>query len=242
MELQVVVDLAGDGFPVQKEHEAEPRMDEGARRIAGRLHMDDLDPLVAEAGQEDRLAEIDRRLLHCRRRRLAHIRIGGTQQRQPHQPLADQIARIAVRVVKQPVFGKRRYEEEEFERLMGRYQIRDGKVHFEKLVIDYEFTTADLRGSLAIADGTLDLSGNVILSKELQDELTGEAKRVEKRVIPIAGVGCTVRRPCIQLDGRAVASVLGTLVSGGELREKLEETIGKEGVGILEQLLRGGNR
>ena len=135
-----------------------------------------------------------------------------------------------------------RYEEEEFERLMGRYQIRDGKVHFEKLVIDYEFTTADLRGSLAIADGTLDLSGNVILSKELQDELTGEAKRVEKRVIPIAGVGCTVRRPCIQLDGRAVASVLGTLVSGGELREKLEETIGKEGVGILEQLLRGGNR
>ena len=29
---------------------------------------------------------------------------------------------------------------------------------------------------------------------------------------------------------------------GGELREKLEETIGKEGVDILEQLLRGGNR
>ena len=115
----------------------------------------------------------------------------------------------------------------------------DGVLH-RGLVIDYQYTTADLKGSLAIADGALDLSGKVVLSEELQDELTGETTRVEKRVIPIAGIGCNVRKPCINLDGRAVASVIGTLAGGGELREKLEETIGKEGVDILDQILRGG--
>lgn len=135
-----------------------------------------------------------------------------------------------------------RYEEEEFQKLSGDYEIRDGKVHFNKLVIEYEFTTADLKGSLAIADGALDLSGKIILSEELQDELTGETSRVEKDVIPIAGIGCNVRKPCINLDGRAVASVVGTLAGGGELRDKLEEKIGKEGVDLLEQLLRGGGQ
>ena len=135
-----------------------------------------------------------------------------------------------------------KYEEEEFERLSGRYVIRGGKIYFDPLVIEYDYTTADLEGSLAIADGALDLSGKVILSEELQDELTGESKRVEKSVIPIAGIGCTVRKPCIELDGEAVASVLGTLTGSGEIREKLEEHIGKEGVDLLEQILRGGGR
>ena len=33
-------------------------------------------------------------------------------------------------------------EEEEFQKLSGKYEIRDGKVHFSELVIEYEFTTA----------------------------------------------------------------------------------------------------
>lgn len=134
-----------------------------------------------------------------------------------------------------------RYEEEEFRRLAGRVRLLRGEALLDELLVEYLHLGVELQGSVALADGALNLRGRAVLSEELDSELSGQRGR--SRVIPIEGVRGTVAKPRIVLDQRAVASALATYATGGRLREKLEERVGSEGAdlieGVLDQLLRG---
>ena len=130
-----------------------------------------------------------------------------------------------------------RLEEEDFELLSADFRIAGGFLESENLTLVYENATAYLRGRIGLRDGALELSGRVELSEEVEQELGGSVDG-RKTVIPIAGIGGTVARPRVRLDRRALAQVALELGSGGRLRERLEEKIGKDGADAVQDLLR----
>ncbi len=135
-----------------------------------------------------------------------------------------------------------RYEEEEFQRLAADFRLREGRLHTDNLTLEYRNATAQLRGSVGLLDGSLALTGKLVISRELDAELANQ-KGGREKVIPIAGIGGTVSRPRVQLDRAALAAVAATYLSHGRLGEKLEETLGREGAeavrGLLDQILGG---
>jgi hypothetical protein len=139
-----------------------------------------------------------------------------------------------------------RYEEEEFRRLAGRFTIARGLADVEELTLEYRHSTVSLEGLVGLADGALDLHGQVVISEELDGELAGTADGGRERVIPIEGVTGTIDEPRVVLDRDALASALTTYATQGRAKEELEERLGKEGaeaVGdLLEQILRGGRK
>ena len=147
-----------------------------------------------------------------------------------------------------------RYEEEEFQRLAADFRLREGRLHMDEILLEYRHATAQLHGSVGVLDGSLALAGKLVIAREVDGALagqetaqqTGQATRQatgRQRVIPIAGIGGTVSRPRVRLDAAALAAVAATYAGQGELREKLEKKIGREGAeaveSILDQLLRG---
>ncbi len=135
-----------------------------------------------------------------------------------------------------------RYEEEEFESLSADYTIADGRLSTQNLTLVYRNATAYLRGRIGLLDGALDLSGRVVLSREVDSELGKRSRR--QTVIPIAAVGGSVDRPRLRLDQQALAGLALEYAAGSDrLQEKLEEAIGEEGAGtvrdLLDSLLRG---
>jgi hypothetical protein len=143
-----------------------------------------------------------------------------------------------------------RYEEEEFQRLAADFRLREGRLHMDEILLEYRHATAQLHGSVGVLDGSLALAGKLVIARDVDAALagqetaqqTGQATR-QQRVIPIAGIGGTVSRPRVRLDAAALAAVAATYAGQGELREKLEKKIGREGAeaveSILDQLLRG---
>ncbi len=135
-----------------------------------------------------------------------------------------------------------RYEEEEFESLSADYTIAEGRLTTQNLTLVYKNATAYLRGGIGLLDGALDLSGRVVLSRGVDEELGKRSSR--QTVIPIAAVGGSVDRPRLRLDRQALAGLALEYAAGSDrLQEKLEEAIGEEGAGtvrdLLDSLLRG---
>ncbi|MEE9281755.1 MAG: AsmA family protein [Myxococcota bacterium] len=129
-----------------------------------------------------------------------------------------------------------RYEEEEFERLSADYSVADGTLRTDNLTLVYRNAVAYLRGGIALADGALDLSGRVELSREVDEELGKSAGR--RTVIPIAGITGTVQRPRVRLDRDALGVLALELATGASsLQEKLEESVGEEAAEAVKDLL-----
>ena len=135
-----------------------------------------------------------------------------------------------------------RYEEEQFESLSADYTIADGRLSTQNLTLVYRNATAYLRGGIGLVDGALDLSGRVVLSQEVDEELGKRSRR--QTVIPIAAIGGSVDRPRLRLDRQALVGLALEYATGSDrLQEKIEEAIGEEGAGtvrdLLDSLLRG---
>ena len=113
------------------------------------------------------------------------------------------------------------------------------------LVAVYRGGEATLWGTIGLADGALDLHGHIELSREMDEELSGQRPK-EPTVIPIEGVRGTVSRPRVRVDRAALAGVATTLATRGRLGRDLEEKLGPgaaEAVQqIFDQLLRKGGR
>jgi hypothetical protein len=135
-----------------------------------------------------------------------------------------------------------RYFEEEFDLLSATFRLENHELVTNDLTIVQDYTRAELRGRIGVLDGSLEMSGRLVIGEALDAELSG-AERGREKVIPITGVGGTISRPKVRLDQRALAEVAAAYATGGRMREKLEETVGPEGAqavqDLLEQLLRG---
>jgi hypothetical protein len=138
-----------------------------------------------------------------------------------------------------------RFDEERFESLAAAFTLRGASIHVQPLTARYRSATALLWGTIGVADGALDLRGRIELSREVDEELGGEAPG-EPTVIPVEAVRGTIARPRLILDRDAVAGVAATLAMRGALGRKLDDTLGPGGAEavqqIFDQLLRGGRR
>jgi hypothetical protein len=162
--------------------------------------------------------------------------------------LFGQLADVAKVALEQRGKDISRFEQEEFERLEGRFRLADGRVRVEPLRLVYRSVRAELAGDVNLVDSKLDLAGTIVLAGEVDEELGG---RGEDREIRGARIGCEITKPCLRVDpGTLVRFAALYSVTGGKLGEKLgeklEEKFGKEGGeavrGVLDQLLRGGKK
>jgi hypothetical protein len=127
------------------------------------------------------------------------------------------------------------YDEEEFESLTSDFQLVNQRLETQNLELVYRKGTLYLAGWINVLAGTLSMSGRVELARGVDEQ--GAARR--PLVIPISSLSGTVSDPRVRLDARALAGVFAGAASGGPVREKLEERIGKEGADLVEGLLRG---
>lgn len=138
-----------------------------------------------------------------------------------------------------------KFDEERFESLAAAFTLRGASIHVQPLTARYRSGTALLWGTIGVADGALDLRGRIELSREVDEELGGEAPD-EPTVIPVEAVRGTIARPRLILDRDAVAGVAATLATRGALGRRLDDTLGPGGAEavqqIFDQLLRGGRR
>ena len=160
--------------------------------------------------------------------------------------LVGEVSRLPLLVARMRGRDLSRYEEEEFRLLSGRFSVSRGFARFDELRLEYQHSRVLLAGTVGLLGGELDLSGRVVISEELDAELSGDTDRAVERVFPITGVKGTIGAPRIQLDRDAIAKAVAVYTTGGPLRESLEERLGSEGAdaveSVLEQLLRGGSR
>jgi hypothetical protein len=134
-----------------------------------------------------------------------------------------------------------RYYTDEFESIGATIRVERGRASTDDLKIVYPYYTADLRGSMGLADGSLDLTGELALHREAEAEL-------KTRVIPLARITGSVDAPRVDLSPQAVASLAAREElqrNQGKLSEKLDDKLGKgSGEAITEALdgLLGGRK
>jgi hypothetical protein len=128
-----------------------------------------------------------------------------------------------------------RFEQEEFEELSADFAVQDGKLSTENLLLRYAHGSAQLRGSIGLVDRALDLRGKLELSREVDSEL-GKVQG-DPTVIPLAHIGGTVSSPRVRLDRETLAQLALAYTGRDRVREKLEEKLGKEGAGAVEDIL-----
>lgn len=116
-----------------------------------------------------------------------------------------------------------RFYEDEFESIGADVILQRGVVSTKNLKIVYRHYTADLRGSMALASGALDLTGELTLRKEAEQE-------VKVKTIPLAHIKGTAAAPRIDLSPTAIAK-LGAREEfyrkRGDMEEELDERLGK---------------
>jgi hypothetical protein len=149
-----------------------------------------------------------------------------------------------------------RYEEEEFQRLGGRFTLEPGRANVESMRVDYRYGSAELSGPITIPDGELALRGQLTLHREVSQDLSGQAD-AQEQVIPIEGVGGTVSSPRLRIDRQTLVALATRMAAGGrlgkqldekrkDLDDKIEKRMGKEGAdairGLLDSVLGGGRR
>jgi hypothetical protein len=135
-----------------------------------------------------------------------------------------------------------RYYSDEFESIGATIQVERGRASTNDLKIVYPYYTADLRGSMGLADGSLDLTGEITLHREAEAEL-------KTRVIPLARITGSVDAPRVDLSPQAVASLAAREElhrNSGKLNKKIDDQLG-EGSGkaitdTLDGLLGGSKR
>jgi hypothetical protein len=128
--------------------------------------------------------------------------------------------------------GERAYGDE-FESLSGRFRIRDGEARTDDLRLEYGDYTAELRGSVGLADRALDLRGTLLVDEELAQS--------GRRTIPLASVTGTLDDPRVALSQEALAGLAAAYTGDERRREKwerkLDERLGEgRGKGVLEAL------
>jgi len=135
-----------------------------------------------------------------------------------------------------------RYYTDEFESIGATIQVERGRASTNDLKIVYPYYTADLRGSMGLADGSLDLTGEITLHREAEAELN-------TRVIPLARITGSVDAPRVDLSPQAVASLAAREElhrNSGKVSKKIDEKLG-EGSGeaitdVLDSILGGRKR
>jgi hypothetical protein len=135
-----------------------------------------------------------------------------------------------------------RYYSDEFESIGATIRVERGRASTNDLKIVYPYYTADLRGSMGLADGSLDLTGELTLHSEAEAEL-------KTRVIPLARISGSVDAPRVDLSPQAVASLAAREElhrNSDKLNKKIDDQLG-EGSGkaitdTLDGLLGGRKR
>ncbi len=155
-----------------------------------------------------------------------------------------------------------RFYEDEFSSLAGSFAIRGGRAHTRDLRLVYRLYQIDLRGDLGLADGSLDLDGDLTLFE--LDESGETPVRSVRRVFPLAGIRGTVSRPRVAVAPEAALAWVAALRDDGrgdaapdgpgddirerqselerEIDERLGEGSGREIFDALEGLLGSGRR
>ena len=147
-----------------------------------------------------------------------------------------------------------RFYEDRFERLGGTLAIAAGRARTDDLRLDYRDYRVELRGSIGLADRSLDLTGRLTIFESVDRALAQgspeAAVRQEppvKRVIPLAAVRGTVDSPRITVTRRAALGFGAAYVADPRRRakwerkldERLGEGAGREVLGILDAILSG---
>ncbi len=143
-----------------------------------------------------------------------------------------------------------RYEDENFERLEGKVQLGKGRLKVERLLLQYRYGSAELRGNVElIGEQRLDLVGTITLPAEVAADAIGTATD-QPFVLSDVPIGGTLEEPRVRLDAGLLAQLVGKFAArkalGQKLEEKLKERLGSdedvEAVkGLLEGVL-GGRR
>jgi AsmA protein len=147
-----------------------------------------------------------------------------------------------------------RFYGDEFESISGTFRLRDGKARTDDLQMAYRHYTVDLRGSLGLLDERLDLTGTLTIDEEVDAAILEEAQpdaasqRADRKIIPLAHVGGTVRAPRVDLSRDAVLRLAASYAASGRLEklerkidERLGEGAGREVMETLEGIF-GGKR
>jgi hypothetical protein len=140
-----------------------------------------------------------------------------------------------------------RFYEDEFESIGATLRLGGGLARTDDLRIVYRHYTADLRGSLGLADGRLDMTGEITVGPELDAALAGEgavpaASARRPRRIPLAHVVGTLKQPRVDLSPAAIASLSGRYAfekERGKLEEKIDERLGRGSGAAVGEILDG---
>jgi hypothetical protein len=128
-----------------------------------------------------------------------------------------------------------RFYGDEFESIGADVTLQRGVARTDNLKIVYRHYTADLRGSMALADGALDLTGELTLRKEAEAE-------VEVKTIPLARITGTAAAPRVDLSPSAIAK-LGAREEfyrkRGDVEEEIDERLGKGSGKAITDVLEG---
>jgi Domain of Unknown Function (DUF748)/AsmA-like C-terminal region len=137
----------------------------------------------------------------------------------------------------------RRYYDDHFESLKGVVHIDRGVAN-QQIALVYSGYGANLKGEVRLADLALDLTGEIVLSPELDATIArgiGAPRdyQGQRRVIPLAAVGGTLAEPKVQVAQSTAREFVGAYaraIAGEQLRRSL----GRDGQRILDAL--GGRR
>ena len=149
-----------------------------------------------------------------------------------------------------------RFYGDEFELLSGTLDVADGEARTSDLVFRYQGYDVRLRGRIGLADLSLQMSGDLTLREEIDQEIAEElgvkGHTPRQRVIPLASLTGTLDAPKVRLGSDAVARFASAYAAdayAGELRQKVEEELGEgtgelvdQGLEVLQGILGGGKR
>jgi len=120
-----------------------------------------------------------------------------------------------------------RYFGDEFQHIEGRFDVADGHLETHDLRAVYRDYGVNLRGRIALADQSLDMTGEVELGSDFVALLGSEAADREI-VVPLAHVGGTTTEPEVQVSKEAAKSVSRQLLARNKKLNESVDQVGKE--------------
>ncbi|MCP5070844.1 MAG: AsmA family protein [bacterium] len=141
------------------------------------------------------------------------------------------------------------YYGDEFERLGGSLNVRNGIASTRDLRLDYRDYQVDLRGTVGVVSRQLDLTGKLTIFEELDEVLApedgGESNAPRKRVIPLAAVTGTIDDPKVTVTRDAARAFGSAYIADDRRRKKWERKIderlgegsGKDVLKLLDSIL-----
>jgi hypothetical protein len=122
------------------------------------------------------------------------------------------------------------YLGDRFESITAQFALGAGRAHSDAMVLRYPGYQLELRGSMGLADQSLDLAGRIALDEEVLTALAGrppEESGGGTRVIEVARVRGTAVEPKLEID-RAGALAFAASFALAQRRDKLERKLDKE--------------